>query len=68
MSSRFLLILLKDDNEAGSPKPREASTWIIVMDFQKFAVPNGVLDPELSATSFSVFLPGRSIDLQFKDF
>ena len=33
MSSRFLLILLKDDNEAGSPKPREASTWIIVMDF-----------------------------------
>ena len=32
MSSRFLLIPLKDDNEAGPPKPHEGRTWIIVMD------------------------------------
>ena len=28
----------------------------IIKVFKKFAVPNGVLDPKLSATSFSGFL------------
>ena len=32
MSSRFLLIPIKDDNQAGRPKPHEGRTWIIVMD------------------------------------
>ena len=35
MSSRFLLIPLKDDNEAGPTKPHEGRTWIIVMETHK---------------------------------